>query len=81
MQSDVIIIGGGLVGMALALALDAALIELRALPVPAKAAAAAKIQHAPKKPKFNPNATPARKMSRMRRTARVTADASGARIR
>ena len=66
---------------ALALALDAALIELRALPVPAKAAAAAKIQHAPKKPKFNSNATPARKMSRTRRTARVTADASGARIR
>jgi hypothetical protein len=32
---------------ALALALYAALIELRALPVPAKAAAAAKIQHAP----------------------------------
>ena len=63
---------------ALALALDAALIEL---PVPAKAAAAAKIQHAPKKPKFNSNATPARKMSRTRRTARVTADASGARIR
>ena len=66
---------------ALALALDAAMQELRVLPVPAKAAAAAKTQHTLKKAAFNPNATPAQKMSRMRRTARVTADASGARIR
>jgi len=63
---------------ALALALDAAMEELRALPVPAKAAAAAKIQHTPKKAAFNPNATPVQKVSRTRRTARVTADANGA---